>query len=224
MATFQINIQKQIDYKTDFPIKYGSYLQIVDGKLYSGDKILKSAADMGESMLDYIPRSKYYPLYVTYTLLDHLMSMKLISRNMDFRSLQTTVLNEFIKTEGVWYSPYQTTINRMVMACRKVMMYSDLVSETDTIVRSVFNNIPAVLNFHYRISNDSLGFFNTVLVTGLIREINGSISGIIGHDFAGDMNSEYVNKNGKSVVYSGDIFKRISESECTVGILVEKSV
>lgn len=224
MSTIQLNIQKQIDYKTDFPIKHGAYLQIIDGRIYHADKNIRSVDGLGDGFIDYIRKSKYYLLYSSHTLLEHLMSMKLISRNMDFKSLQTAILNEFIKAEGEWYEPYTNVVNKMLRLCGRSIIFSDIPSQKNNILKSIFNNMPFILNFNYSISPESDGFFNAILVTGLIRDAGDNITGVIAHDFAGDMNSEYVNKNGKSVVYSGEVFKRIIGSAYTIGVVIEKAI
>jgi hypothetical protein len=97
------------------------------------------------------------------------------------------------------------------------------------IVDSITKGFPFILNTVYDLNGSNV-FYNSLLVYGIIRDENDEIVGVTCHDFAGDANSNYVNKNGSQVVYSGNLFKNmigqnksVTKTLSVVGVPIEEA-
>lgn len=218
MKTIQLNIQKPIDYKLDFDIKHNNYIQIINGNIVVEGRSIKDVSYLDEESLDYLSNYKYYSLYSHFAILEYFKNLKLINRNMEFYSFKSAVFNEIFKDpENARYA-IKKVVNRMISMFNHSIKYFDF-SKTDLIVKSLSGGFPITMTANYSIDSESKGFNNCVVVFGIIRDDTGKIVGINAHDYAGDANSKYQNRNGNSVVYIGDLFNRIFK-DSVVGIVI----
>jgi hypothetical protein len=221
MATTQMNITKSIPYKTDYPIKHNRFLQIVGEGIRHEEHTIRDLGQIEDDYKFYIDHSRYYQLYAHHALLDYFLSIKLITRNMDFRNFKSLILSDIINGVENWYDPYIMAVSKMITAGGYKLRFFKLSECNDLIVQSIGAGLPVTLDTYHTIDENSEGFFNNILVFGIVRGDKGEIVGVTGHDYAGNANTNYQNKNGNNIVYHGELFKKITKNSM-VGIPVEE--
>ena len=140
---------------------------------------------------------------------------------MEFKSFKLAVLNEILKDPEDPKDSYRLIMNKMLSSFDNKLIYSGL-SNTDLVTKSISSGIPFTATCRFSMSDTSEGFENTVLVYGIIRDSAGKIVGVNVHDYAGNANSNYQNRNGESVMYTGEIYQKMFNNS-VIGVPVEES-
>lgn len=228
MGTVQLNTNRFIDYRKD--ISFGKFLNLIDDAIYFENKKLLTLQEYNKSSSDSLERLRFNHLYAHHGLLEHLFIVNAIRRNMDFKSYKEAYISEFVKQSHPWIESHRVVINRMLNASKFKFKYFnyDNAELPDLITKSITRNNACVINTAHSMEGSNI-FYNSLLVKGIIRGSDSKICGIICHDYSGDANSNYTNKNGNTVVYTDKVFEDLVENGreylknyFSVGILVEK--
>ena len=221
MQTIQLNIQKPIRYNPGVEIKHSNFIQVDHDYIIYEGKDAKDISYLERYQIDNLSNMKHYALYSNYMILELFKDLKLIRRNMEFKSFKLAVLNEILKDPEDSRDSYRLVMNKMLSSFDHKLVYSGL-SNTDLVVKSISSGIPFTATCRFSMNDTSEGFENTVLVYGIIRDSAGKIVGVNVHDYAGNANSNYQNRNGESVMYHGELYKKMFENS-VIGIPVEES-
>lgn len=222
MQTIQLNIQKPVRYKSEFEIKHGSFIQIINNHIIFEGKSVKDISYLDQDKIDSLFNMKSYSLYAHYMILEYFKDTKRIFKNMDFNSFKLATLNELLKDQEYKINSVETVVNKMISSFDYKISHFNT-DNKEEIVKSISSGIPITATCKFSMNETSEGFENTVLVYGIIRDSEGNIVGVNAHDYAGNANSNYQNRNGESVVYSGQLFNKMFKNS-VIGIPVEENL
>ena len=167
-------------------------------------------------------------MYSHYGVLEHFFMVNKLGRIMSFENYKMAFINQFREQQHPWFETHRIIINKMLVSSAYKIRYYRYTECKEKIIDTLTNGIPFVLNVVVDMEGVSK-FYNSLLVYGVVRDEDGAICGITCMDYAGDANSNYVNKNGNQVTYHGKLFSNIidrslaeSEVATVVGIASEQ--